>query len=54
MCGCVIDSQASRFSSRHGGQLYHFCAETCQRAFEANPSRYVGSPRPGQLPVMKG
>ncbi|MHB1260233.1 MAG: YHS domain-containing protein [Thermoplasmatota archaeon] len=53
VCNCLVDATTPKFSSHYDGQTYHFCAEGCRRAFEANPRQYVGQPKLGQLPIIK-
>jgi hypothetical protein len=41
VCGMKVDP--SRAIRRElGGEAYHFCSEDCLRAFESEPSRYLG------------
>lgn len=42
VCEMTVDVMSTRFTSRHDGTTYYFCAAGCQRAFEADPSSFVG------------
>ncbi len=44
VCGMSVDERdamASHRLSHYQGKTYYFCADTCQRAFEREPARYV-------------
>jgi YHS domain-containing protein/copper chaperone CopZ len=41
VCGMSVDVRTARFSTDYEGQTYYFCAPGCQRAFEADPARYL-------------
>jgi Cu+-exporting ATPase len=44
VCGMTIDPEHSDLTACEQGQLYHFCAESCRRAFEADPRKYIDKP----------
>jgi YHS domain-containing protein len=41
VCGMQIDPADAAGSAVHGGQMFHFCSESCKRQFDAEPSRYA-------------
>ncbi|MEX2622191.1 MAG: XdhC family protein [Acidimicrobiia bacterium] len=42
VCEMEVDVASARWVSEHAGQKYYFCAPGCQKAFEAEPAKYVG------------
>src|SRR3954452_10662740 len=49
VCGMQVDPAQSTRQVEHEGQVFHFCSDTCQRKFRADPARYLASP-PTPLP----
>ena len=45
VCGMDVNPGRSNLVSVHGGHSYWFCAESCRKAFEADPDRYL-HPKP--------
>ena len=43
VCGMSVDIAAARFVSHYAGTEAYFCAAGCQRAFESDPSAYLGT-----------
>ena len=43
VCGMEIDAATAAGSSEYEGATYYFCAEACKTAFDAEPSKYVGT-----------
>ena len=41
ICGMEVDYEKTQWRSSYNGCTYFFCAEGCQRAFEANPEKYA-------------
>lgn len=41
VCGMDVHPASTKLVSVHEGHSYWFCAETCRRAFEANPKKYL-------------
>ncbi len=41
VCGMQVDPVAGKPSSRHEGQLFHFCSASCQAKFDADPAAYT-------------
>ncbi len=41
VCGMRVDPAAGKHSSRHEGQLFHFCSASCQANFDADPTAYT-------------
>ncbi len=42
VCGMEVGEKGSHHAD-HDGQTYHFCSESCQHKFEADPTQYVQS-----------
>lgn len=45
VCGMDVEPGRTKLVSVHKGHSYWFCAESCRRAFEADPNKYV-EPKP--------
>jgi YHS domain-containing protein len=43
VCGMDVEPGKTKLVSVYQGRSYWFCAETCRRAFEANPNKYLES-----------
>ena len=43
VCGKGVDPAASQDTMEYQGTTYHFCSPACRRAFQADPSEYLGS-----------
>jgi Cu+-exporting ATPase len=41
VCGMTVDEQKAAGSSVYSGKTYYFCAVTCKKEFDKNPSKYV-------------
>ena len=41
VCGMNVDEKTSKYKTTYMGKTYYFCALGCQKAFEANPKKYV-------------
>lgn len=41
VCGKLV-AQDGPYQSHYAGEHYHFCGESCQKRFDAEPSRYAG------------
>lgn len=44
VCGSAVDTPSSRRQS-FAGQEYYFCSDTCLTQFQADPARFLESPR---------
>ena len=44
VCGMSVDVSAARFVSDHAEGKVYFCAASCRRAFESDPSAYRAAP----------
>ena len=47
VCGMSVDSAKTDIKFIHDGQSYYFCAESCRKAFEAKPKKYIQSRKKG-------
>lgn len=41
VCGMTVDHDSAAATAEHAGQTYYFCSRHCQKAFVAEPARYV-------------
>lgn len=41
VCGMTVDVATAHYVTEHAGVTYWFCAPGCQKAFEADPGRFV-------------
>jgi len=41
VCGMHVDENTTKYKTTHKGETYYFCAPGCQKAFEANPQKYI-------------
>ncbi|UCF59529.1 MAG: YHS domain-containing protein [Candidatus Bathyarchaeota archaeon] len=41
VCGMDVDEKTAKYKTIHKGKTYYFCALGCQKAFVANPQKYV-------------
>jgi len=39
---CGMDAKDSKYQEKYDGKTYHFCSANCKKAFDKNPSKYVG------------
>ena len=45
VCGMQVDPAKAAGKSDYNGKTYYFCAVTCKKKFDANPSQYAGKER---------
>jgi xanthine dehydrogenase accessory factor len=41
VCGMMVEIATARYITNYNGHRYYFCAQSCQRSFEAEPERYL-------------
>jgi YHS domain-containing protein len=41
VCGMNVDTTKEHATSRHLGQTYHFCSDTCKDKFDQSPALYA-------------
>ena len=41
VCGMNVDEKTAKYKTTYEGKTYYFCAPGCQKAFEANPQKYL-------------
>ena len=41
VCDMECDEKTAKWKTTHMGKTYYFCAPGCQKAFEANPHKYM-------------
>jgi Cu+-exporting ATPase len=42
VCGMQVDPNKAAGKSEYQGKVYYFCAPSCKKKFDANPTQYVG------------
>ena len=43
VCGMEVEPSQSKLISIYQGKSYWFCAESCRKAFESDPAKYLES-----------
>ncbi|HWQ47786.1 MAG TPA: PKD domain-containing protein [Methanosarcina sp.] len=43
VCKMKINKNTAKFTSKYKGKTYYFCAASCKKKFDANPSKYISS-----------
>ncbi len=43
VCGMTVDPATAEYESEWQLTTYYFCAPGCQKAFEADPSKYLST-----------
>lgn len=47
VCGMTVDAKVAAAQTCYNGVQIYFCAESCKKAFEAEPQKYTVSQRKG-------
>lgn len=47
VCDMTVDTETAEYTSEYGGSTYYFCGAGCKRAFDKNPTEFVGKGQPG-------
>ena len=42
VCGMMVDEKRAAATAVYQGTTYYFCAQSCKRAFEQAPEKYIG------------
>jgi len=42
VCKMEVEPAKAAAEAQYGGQTYYFCSESCRKAFNADPRKYVG------------
>lgn len=45
VCGMDVVAKKSKYHSVYKGKTYHFCSLKCKKAFDKDPSLYIGKER---------
>ena len=48
VCEMTVDTETAKYKSEYQGATYYFCGAGCKRAFDKNPSEFVGSKPQGE------
>jgi xanthine dehydrogenase accessory factor len=51
VCGMMVEIATARFLSEYNGEIYYFCARSCQKSFEAEPEKYLTQTKEGSNAV---
>ena len=43
VCKMKVDEKTAKYTSKHEGRSYYFCAPGCKKAFDADPKKYLKS-----------
>lgn len=43
VCKMTVDELTAKITSEYNGKKYYFCAPGCKKAFDENPSKYIGN-----------
>jgi len=46
VCFMKVDSRNKNLMFTHQMRTYYFCAESCRKAFEGNPDKYLSTKSP--------
>jgi xanthine dehydrogenase accessory factor len=41
VCGMMVEVASARYTSEYEGEMYYFCAKSCQTSFEREPAKYL-------------
>lgn len=41
VCGMEVSRKSAVEETTYQGKTYYFCAQTCRKAFEADPAKYI-------------
>lgn len=41
VCEMDVNPQKTKYKTKYEGETYYFCSESCQKAFQQNPSKYL-------------
>jgi len=42
VCDMMVDTETAQYTSDYEGTTYYFCGAGCKRAFDKNPTEFVG------------
>lgn len=48
VCGMDVDPSRTNFKTEYEGKTYYFCSESCQSAFNKNPTRFSDAGNSGR------
>lgn len=46
VCLMTVDPDKSSYHTNYHNHIYYFCAESCLKAFESNPEKYLLQTKP--------
>ena len=56
VCGMKVNPETAKWKTEYKGKTWHFCGQSCQKKFEADPQKYDGSQAsaPKQPAILRG
>lgn len=54
VCGMTVDPAIARRTSEYQGTSFYFCSPGCKKAFDADPTSYVGEAGSESMPDQGG
>ncbi len=42
VCDMTVDTETAEYKSEYAGATYYFCGAGCKRAFDKNPTEFIG------------
>jgi YHS domain-containing protein len=42
VCKMIVNEKTAKLKSDYKGKTYYFCAPGCKKAFEENPTKFLG------------
>ena len=54
VCGMTVDPETARRTSEYQGTTFYFCSPGCKKAFDANPTSYLGEAENNRKPEQVG
>ncbi|MGO8805906.1 MAG: YHS domain-containing protein [Candidatus Bathyarchaeia archaeon] len=43
VCGMMVDEKTAKLKCDYKGKTFYFCADSCKKTFEKNPSKFAGA-----------
>ena len=54
VCGMTVDPGTARRTSEYQGTTFYFCSPSCKKAFDADPTSYLGTAENNSEPERVG
>ena len=43
VCGMMVDEKTAKLKCDYNGKTFYFCADSCKKTFEKNPSKFASA-----------